>query len=293
MEKVKVKLPVMKAWKRTFDLLDCINRHPFDRNGFQGAVLKLYPGKSSKSVFRGMAIPTLRNLGLILGFGDDIRISANGALINCAFSKSREEGIRALRAILFELDQQIEFISYLADKPSVVLDEFIQTWNNKIEISDLRTINNPQSKTRAAIERIRDWINFLTFAEMLYNDGKNIRIDPEKLRRTLADSAPNKQPKKQLFVDNFLLLYKKIVHDQNGITTVEIESLRKSLALCIFYLSDELLTEMQFDNLLIDFPKSTREYLITFGRSMGAEEKLFSYQGRYYQTLLVRFVSQQ
>ena len=292
MEKTKVNLPVIKAWKRLFDLLECINRHPFNRNGFQEAVLKLYPGKSPKSVFRGLAIPTLRNLGLILGFGDDIRISANGALINGAFSKSREEGIRALRVILFELDQQIGFISYLADKPSIVLDEFIQTWNNRIEISDLRTINNPQSKTRAAIERIRDWINLLTFTEVLYNDSKNIRLDPELHHLTLSDSDPNKQSKKQLFKDNFIPEYRKIVNNQNGITTVEIEGLRKTLALYIFTLSDELLTERQIDNLLVAFPKSTREYLITFGRSMGAEEKLFKYQERYYQTLLVRFVDQ-
>ena len=89
----KIELPVLKAWKRIFELLECICCHEYDREGFQDAVLRLYGGeKSSKSVFRGMAIPTLRNLGLIVGFGDVIHASANGLLTVLAYERSKTDG---------------------------------------------------------------------------------------------------------------------------------------------------------------------------------------------------------
>ncbi len=287
----KVTLPVLKAWERTFELLECINDHPYDRNGFQEAVLGLYPGKSPKSVFRGMAVPTLRSLGFIVGYADVIRISANGALIHAARQESEPEGLRALRAVLLEMDYDIGILSYLENKPAIPIQVLIDDWTLKVDISDSRVAHKPEARDRAARERIRDWVNFLAFAELLYTSEQDIRADTLRLAQTRNDVDANTPEKRECFNENFLKVYRRIVVEQNGIRTVEIEHLRKELATRIYGRSRLLVTERQFDTLLKDFPKVSDKYTITFGHSMGADEKLFSFQGQYYQTVSIRFYS--
>jgi len=287
----KVTLPVLKAWERIFQLLKCINDHPYDRNGFQEAVLELYPGKSPKSVFRGMAVPTLRSLGFIVGYADVIRISANGALVHTVRQESRPEGLRALRAVLLEMDDEIGILSYLEDKPAIPIQVLIDDWTLKVDISDSRVTHKPKARNRAARERIRDWVNFLAFAELLYTSGQAIRTDAMCLTQTRNDIDASVPKKRKGFDDNFRKVYKRIVVEQNGIRTVEIEHLRKDLATRVYGQSRLLITEKQFDALLKEFPKISDQYTITFGHSMGADEKLFFFQGQYYQTVSIRFYS--
>lgn len=284
---IKVTLPVLKAWKRIFELLECISDHPYDRDGFQEAVLKLYPGKSPKSVFRGMAVPTLRSLGFIVGYADIIRISANGALVHTARQESKSEGLRALRAVLLEMDEESGLLSFLEDKSAITVQDLIDRWTPYVDISDSRVAHKPEARNRAARERIRDWVNFLTFAELLYSDRQCILIDTNHLAQTRHDTSAAK--KAELFGENFFLVYNKIVAGQKGIKTVEIERLRKELAIRLCDQLHLLVTERQFDALLEQLPKVSDQYTITFGRSMGADEKLFLFQGKYYQTVSVRF----
>jgi hypothetical protein len=285
----KKTLPVLKAWKRTFELLECINDHPYNRDGFQEAVLKLYADKSSKSVFRGMAIPTLRRLGFIVGYADVIRISANGALVHTARQEFKSEGLRALRAVLLEMDDEIGLLSYLENKPAVPIQDLIDDWTPRVYISDSRVAHKPEARNRAARERLLDWVNFLTFAELLYSSGQNVRVDAGCLTRTRNDIDANTSEKRESFSQNLFKAYRKIVVEQSGIKTVEIERLRKELAIRIYGQSHLLITEKQFDVLLKEYPKASEEYTIAFGRSMGADEKLFFFQGKHYQTMSIRF----
>jgi len=287
----KVTLPVLKAWERIFELLKCINDHPYDRNRFQEAVLELYPGKSPKSVFRGMAVPTLRSLGFIVGYADVIRISANGALIHAARQESKPEGLRALRVVLLEMDNKIGILSYLENKPAIPIQVLIDDWTLKVDISDSRVAHKPEARNRAARERIRDWVNFLALAELLYTSGQDIRADTLRLIQTRDDIDASTPEKREGFNENFLKVYKRIVVEQNGIRTVEIEHLRKELATRVYSQSHLLITEKQFDALLKKFQKASDEYTVTFGRSMGADEKLFFFQDQYYQTVSIRFYS--
>ena len=288
-------LPVLKAWTRIFELLECVNDHPYDRDGFQEAVLKLYPGKSPKSVFRGMAVPTLRSLGFIVGYADVIRISANGALVYTARQESQAEGLRALRAMLLEMDDKMDdkngILSYLEDKPAIPIQALVDEWAPKITISDSRAAYNPDAHKRAARERIYDWVNLLAFAELLYRSEQSVRVDTDRLVQTQNDINADTVEKRECFDGDFFMAYKRIVAEQSGIRTVEIESLRKELAVRAYSQSRLLITERQFDILLKELPKASDQYTITFGRSMGADEKLFLFQGQYYQTVSVRFYS--
>ncbi len=287
----KTTLPVLKAWKRIFELLKCIDDHPYDRDGFREAVLKLYPGRSPKSVFRGMAIPTLRSLGFIVGYADVIRISANGALVHTARQESKSEGLRALRAVLLEMDDEIGILLYLENKPAIPIQALVDEWTPKVDISDPRVAHKPEARNRAARERIHDWVSFLAFAELLYTNGQNTRVDTSRLTQTRNDIDANTLEKRECFDENFFKGYKRIVVEQSGVRTVEIERLRKELAIKVYNQSHLLITEKQFNVLLKELPKASDQYTITFGRSMGADEKLFFFQGQYYQTVSIRFYS--
>lgn len=285
----RVNLPVLKAWEKIFDLLECIYEHPYDRDGFQEAVLRLYGNdKSSKSVFRGMAIPTLRSLGLVVGFGDVIRSSSNGSLIHIARKESKDAGLRVLRAILVEIDEKIGVLSYLDQKSIFGLNDFLQEWLGKVVTSGIRRSKNPKAQEHSARERLLDWINFLNFAEILYNDHDNIRIDETVYEQTKKDLEIAAPAKSEHFKDFLFVSYKKLVFEQKGIGTVEIEDLRREIAISMYNKQKAILTERQFDRLLSELPKMDADYVITLGRSMGADEKLYFYQGKYYQTLFIR-----
>jgi hypothetical protein len=238
-----------------------------------------------------MAIPTLRNLGFILGFGDNIRISANGNLVyEVDTTINHEEGLRALRAILVEFDEKIGVLSFLLQKPAYHIDELIKELSREITINDTRTLNKPQLQQRAANERLQDWINFLSFSELLYNHDKNILLDEKHFNDAKQDLDTGVEAKKQLFDKNLISSYRTIMVEQKGVSTVEIEELRKKIASKLYLQSREILTQNQFDRLFTEFPKITETYIISLGRSMGADEKLFYFQGKYYQTLYIRFL---
>ncbi|MDP1713611.1 MAG: hypothetical protein Q8L41_02605 [Anaerolineales bacterium] len=290
--KDNISLPVLKAWARIFELLECIYDHPYDREGFQEAVVNLYGGdKSSKSVFRGMAVPTLRNLGLIVGYGDDIRASANGSLLHIAKKEKESEGLRVLRAILVEIDENIGVLPYLAEKPTVSANDFLQDWLNRVTTSKIRKSTGPKAQERASRERLLDWINFLAFSEMLYKNHDQIRIDNMNLERTNGDLDITAHDKSRNFQSLLFASYRKIVFEQKGIGTVELDNLRQETSVQLYKKYKVVLTERQFNKLLSELPKASDKYVIALGRSMGADEKLYFYQGKYYQTLFIRFLT--
>ena len=84
-------------------------------------------------------------------------------------------------------------------------------------------------------------------------------------------------------MESFLELRKEV-----GII-VDIADLRERVAMKLLDNEKEILTENQFDDRLREIPLATNEYIISLGRSMGAEEKLFSYKGKYYRTLSIEF----
>jgi hypothetical protein len=134
-----------------------------------------------------------------------------------------------------------------------------------------------------------DWIDFLTFAGLLYSDGKCVRLEIQNQLKAKEDTNPRTAAKRGLFSRLFISIYQDVVIHQRGIRTVELELLRRELALRAYGESGELITGRQFDALLTDFPKTSDDYTLTFGRSMGREEKLFQLRGKFFQTVAIRF----
>lgn len=273
-----INIPVLKAWENIFGLIDCFGKNPYNRDKLRESVLSLYEGKTEKSVFRGMAIPTLRRLGLIIGFEQLIRLSANGKLVFNACTKSLSLAKRVLGTIVFEIDSsEIGFLEDTRNKKEIYSANLIEEWIPKV---------NAPTAGRAR-ERIKDWVGLLKHCGLLIEKKDLVSINHSLLKQVAQDS--NSLKKKKLFKELLFISYQGLVSHAKGIRSHGIDDLRAEVALNLLNKYDVVLTDKQFDELLLRFPKTTSKYLISFGRPMGADEKLFLYDGKYYQTISIRF----
>lgn len=269
-------IPLVKEYRvnKLKSCLKCIDRHPFNRDKQRECILDLYRGKSEKSVFRGMVIPSLRHLGLIVGYGDFLRVSANGKLITESESMGQNLHQCVLRAVIYEIDQDIfQFIDVFRDNDSISIQNFLQ----------LMDINAPSEKQKK--ERISHWLSVLMHVELINYDAQNITLNKHKYNQTLSDVNTNYKNvgdfEKCLF-DAYFELNKETA----GI--VDIVDLRENVAVNMLRYNKIILTENQFDEMLRKITFATDDYIISFGRPMGAEEKLFKYKGNYFRTLSIQ-----
>ncbi len=256
--------------------LKCIDKYSFNRDAQKECILKLYPNKSEKSVFRGMVIPSLRHLGLIVGYGDFLRVSASGKLIIESELTSKNLHQRVLRAVIYEIDQNMfQFIDVLKKNDPITTQNFFQIMNTIIDA--------PSEKQKR--ERINHWLAVLTKVELINRDAQNITLNQSEYNQTLSDIKIDYKNvgdfKKYLFD-----VYFELSEETAGI--VDITDIRESVAVKMLRDNKIILTENQFDEMLRKVPFATDDYIISFGRPMGAEEKLFEHKGNYFRTLSIQ-----
>lgn len=257
------------------EALKCIDKYSYNREKQRDCILKLYPGKTEKSVFRGMIIPTLRYLGLIIGYGRAIRLSSNGKIIVEAEKKGEEEVLRVSRVIFLEKDKKMfGFIEELKRYQDLTKRNLINLMSQKIkEIPEERKI-----------ERIHRWLNILAECKLISFDGELIRLNGENYKRT--ENELNLLPTLSSFKEILFEEYEYLrLNETAGI--VDIPLLRQQVAIHYYQKYDIILTESKFDKLLENLPLVTDEYVISLGQPMGADEKLFYYKGNYYRTLRI------
>lgn len=278
-----MKIPLIKVSKieMLMQNIECVSRHPYNRDNLRDCVLSLYPGKDEKSVFRGMVIPSLRQLGLIVGYSDLIRLSANGRLLLESRSKEEREFHRVLRAVFLEIDVNkftfIERIKTLTGNSKELLEQyFIKKLSQKIEaVSQFQKV-----------ERIKKWLKILEQCGFLKKQRGIIYLFYRNLEQ--AEKDLRWQAKASIFKKLLFAAYSSLSSDAANI--VDIVDLREKVALSLYSEKKEILTERQFDELLRSLPPIADDYMISFGHSMGAEEKLFVYQNDYYRTLSITFL---
>lgn len=264
------------------DCLSCIDRFSYDRPKQLECVLSLYPNvkkndplHKEKSVFRGMVIPSLRHLGLIVGFGDFIRVSANGKLIVASRELEANMHGKVLRAVFWELDS-IAFgflvsIHELAPKNS---QEFVE-----LMVKNMEGFSDKQKK-----ERIQRWLRMLAQVELILYDPPKLEVRDERHRETSADLSYRDS---QRFNKLFLESYAELKSISTGV--VDIAELRKVVCLSYLRNHERIVTENMFDEMLRAMPFETDHYLISLGRPMGAGEKLLEYKGNHYRTIFIDF----
>lgn len=272
-------VPLIKEHRvsKLIDAMECIDKYPYNRLKQRECILSLYLGKTEKSVFRGMVIPSLRDLGLIIGYGDNIRLSSNGKLIVEGKRKSIEEAYRIARAVFLEIDKKVfHFIEEIRKNQNISKKYFIELLSYRIEAS---------SKAQK-MERIKRWLEILKGCELLKIINDSIRLEDKALE--IAEMDLKVDPKRSFFKDTLFTEYKAFPSRETG-GIVDIATLRERVALTYYKKHDMILTELQFDELLRELPLVTNNYIISFGQPMGAEEKLFFLKGNYYRTLSIIF----
>jgi hypothetical protein len=279
----KTNIPLIKENRieKLLEVLECFYNYPFNRTALKDCILELYKGKDEKSVFRGMVIPSLRHLGLILGYEEDLRLSSNGNLIVIAKRESYEEGVRVFRTILIEIDEDNLNVFKMLERRSMTYNKFKQLIIKRIEA--------PSEKQ--AKERIEHWISMLFDVGLLIRKNDKIEVSEINLSRVKKDlDIKGKWAQfKELFFDAYGSIFKK----QENIPIIDIEDIRREVAQNFFKKQKLVLTEKKFDVLLRRMPFTTNEYIISLGRAMGAEEKLFEYEKNYYRTLSIRFLNKE
>lgn len=267
--------------QKLFEVMRCFEQYPFNRDGLRECILKLYQDKEEKSIFRGMVIPSLRHLGLILGYDEDLRLSANGNLIVIARKKSEEEGLRVFRVILTEIDDlDIKILKMIAKK-NIDFDALKQSLIIKIEA--------PSEKQ--ARERINHWVSMLLEAGLLMKENKKIEIESGILSQVEKDLDIS--TKKDKFEKIFFEAYRSIFKKQENIPIVDMPDIRTAVAIAFYTRHNLIITEKQFDEMLRGVKFATDEYIISLGRAMGAEEKIFKHENNYYRTISIRFLNKE
>lgn len=285
--KEKRSIPLIKENRisKLMDTLNCFNKYPYNREKQTDCVLELYPNKSEKSVFRGMVIPSLRYLGLIIGYEDLIRPSANGKLIlEGRRKKSEEEALRIARTIAFELDK--EKFGFIQELKRVT--ESMNLINKKDFVKLLsQHIEGPSEKQKE--ERVKRWFRILEDCRLIKCKNKKnyiilLKENLQQAEKELEITLKRPKFKSMLFEEYESLRYSETA----GI--VDITLLRELVAIQFYKKYGLILTEAQFDELLSKVQFATDEYIIFLGHPMGAEEKLFYYKEEYYRTLSIKFL---
>jgi hypothetical protein len=270
-------LPLIKENRidRLTEVLSIFDKFPYDREKQSEHILSLYLNKTAKSVFRGMAIPSLRYMGLIIGYENLIRLSANGRILVKAKKRGTAELLRAWRAIILELDiNKFGFMSLIKKEKS------LNSFENRLAM----VIEGPNQKQIR--ERIKRWMKILFDSRLLSEADKKIRININNLKRAKNDLRFS--DKKSKFESMLLAGYKAFPFKESA-GIVDIADLREYVAAMYYKKYKMILTEAQFDELLRILPFITKKYIISLGHTMGAEEKLFRIKAEYYRTISIDF----
>lgn len=279
------RIPLLKEYhiEKLVKCLVCMKENSYNRERQRDCILTLYPGKSEKSVFRGMVIPTLRKTGLIVGYENSIRVSANGSIAVESRKVSASLHKRTIQALLLDIDKsKFGFVGILLNseglRKSIMRKQFIEKRLSEIE--------GPSIKQK--IERINHWLLMLNQVDLLVeNDSGEIVLGDTTYQQAEADLRVS-DVKASNFEKYLIDSHKELVKESGVI--VDIANLRERVATKLLNNNKEILTEGQFDDLLRVIIPNTKNYIISLGRAMGAEEKLFEYNGKFYRTVTIESV---
>jgi len=279
------KIPIIKENRieKIKKCLECVDAYAFNRDKQRDCVLNLYKDKKEKSIehrdksiFRGMVIPSLRYLGLIMGYGNFIRVSANGKLMIESQLIDQDLHNRVLRAVIYEIDENVfHFINIIGNSYSLLLQDFLNYLYNRVDA--------PSEKQKK--ERISRWLSILEEVELVKRQTQMISINKENFNQAIKDLNINfKNP--VAFKRYFLEVYFKLGKGSAGV--VDIADLRREVAIEMLQENKIILTEKQFDAMLRNILQENQEYVISLGKPMGAQEKLFEYKGNYFRTIFIK-----
>jgi len=145
------------------------------------------------------------------------------------------------------------------------------------------------SSQKQKMERIRRWLSVLEQAGLIIKDSNEVIINETNLMQTLVDLRLDELKKKK-FKGYLFNAYFTLRKERAGI--VDIADLREEVTIKMLRNDKVIFTEKQFDDMLNRIPLVTNEYIISLGRPMGAEEKIFEYKGKYFRTFSLQLLKE-
>jgi len=103
------------------------------------------------------------------------------------------------------------------------------------------------------------------------------------------DISTKKDKFEKIFFEAYMSIFKK----QENIPIVDMPDIRTAVAVAFYTRHNLVITEKQFDEMLRGVKFATDEYIISLGRAMGAEEKIFKHEDNYYRTISIRFLNKE
>lgn len=275
------KIPLIKEYRiqKLTKCLECFDKFAYHREKQRDCVLELYSNPDNKilehrekSIFRGMVIPSLRYLGLIIGFGDIIKPSANGKLIiESQFDNELYE--RCWRAVIFEIDRRMFNFLEIIKQHKFSKINLVEVLSGQIEDVSFR-----QRK-----ERIEKWLSILQQVGLV-EYSTSVSLNENNYKQVLLDINPVLKDFERFCI---YVAYKYYELDKNLAGIIDIRDLREAVALN-FLKDKEILTEEQFDHLLRKFISTATSFHISLGEPMGADQKLFEYKDKFYKTIIMK-----
>lgn len=260
-------IPVLKLPPRYLPgAVAALHQNAFDRDGFRDAIMQLFPpGRGEKSVFRGMVVPTLRALGLLIGFEREIALSSNGVVVYLGLER-RPEDKGPLAVVLAELERArgLDEVWPVGPLSSKRAQELLEQAEREMP-----------GKVGDVGMRVRSWIAHLEFAGVVVRtrDGQLIRVGLRP--RAIASSK---------FRDALVDSYRRLTPRVVGEALVTIEDLRCMLAEIAYRETGAVVTQERFDRMLAHLVNN-RRLDIRLHRAMGADQGLFIRQGIPYRSL--------
>ncbi len=263
-------VPVLKLPPRHLGgVIHALRTHEFDRDGFREAVMELFGADmDEKSVFRGMAIPTLRSLGFMAGFESEMRLTADGSVVGLGLAK-RPADNAPLAVVLAEIEQRrgLDYVWTMKHTPTAEV------------VRALVAKESPEGKRDGdVVGRVRRWLGYLQFAGLVQ------RLDDTKA--FVRNAVPEYRIAQREFQPTLSNCYRSLSPRAIGEAIVPIEDIRRCMAEG-FYSRGVVLSSHRFDVCLErDIQRANSG--VCLHRSMGADEALFVSRGIGYSSLSIR-----
>lgn len=263
------------------ETLACFEEHPLDRERQRDCVLSHYNVKQGqdlafrdKSVFRGMVIPSLRYLGLIVGDGDYLRASSNGHLALTANRHSPTTRQQVIATLLYEIDgQSFHFLNFISSRRDTV--------DAAKKALTLECSSGPNLAQKR--ERVLSWLALLWQANLVVDTGGFLLLS--SLSREVQDNLVVDNNDVETWFKTGLFRAYDEAREANGVC--DIVELRTSLAENELLGHARIVTRNRFDQLMQRFHFEGQGYILSFGSPISGGQELLEYRGQFYKTLII------
>jgi len=239
---------------------------------------------TKKNSVRAVALPTLRHLYLIDGFGDDTILTARGRVL---LSKSLEERgnildycfRKAFAEYLLRLERE-----YYIPVSDIVYKISNISQKQTINIFNLmNTISMEYGESFVNKNRLMRWLGYLKYVGFIEDIGETdiFHVNKHQIKAAeLSEAKINETEFKKILIDE----YHKLAFSDGALGYVPIPKLRYNASISF----DGRLWDEDFDRLLREMKKEDEEHIIGFSEPMSRKAGGFHMNERYYYYIIMR-----